>query len=265
MERKFIIYKHTSPSGKVYIGQTCTATWARWRRGKGYKRCTKFWNAIQKYGWDNFEHEIIYNNLSQDEANALEEMLIAQYMKEGVAYNTKPGGNNHAGWVMDDKMKLKISKANKGKKRTDEQKLRMSISAKKRPLSEGFIKHWSEQRGKPSPMAGKHHTEKTKRRISESLKSDNNSWRGQHHSKETIQKISEGKRGELNPMFGKPNPCAGSKWMNDGKNMKRVKKDEQSKYLELGWKYGVLRTQQYMNNLVERMKTNNPNKHIRST
>ena len=59
-ERRFIVYKHTSPNGKVYIGMTCLKPIQRWKKdGSGYKRNTHFWGAIQKYGWENFKHEIL--------------------------------------------------------------------------------------------------------------------------------------------------------------------------------------------------------------
>lgn len=54
------IYCYTSPSGKKYIGQTKTTLKERAKKNaKGYKGCKAFYNAIQKYGWDNFEIEIL--------------------------------------------------------------------------------------------------------------------------------------------------------------------------------------------------------------
>lgn len=54
------IYCYTSPSGKKYIGKTKTSlkTRAEYNQ-RGYKGCTAFYNAIQKYGWDNFQVEIL--------------------------------------------------------------------------------------------------------------------------------------------------------------------------------------------------------------
>jgi len=51
------IYKHTSPTGKCYIGQTVDIK-NRWKPS-AYRQCKKFHNAIKKYGWENFTHEII--------------------------------------------------------------------------------------------------------------------------------------------------------------------------------------------------------------
>lgn len=72
--KSFVIYKHTNLiNNKVYIGQTCQELSRRWRpHGEGYKDSPKFWTAIQKYGWENFAHEIIETDLTQEEANLRE-------------------------------------------------------------------------------------------------------------------------------------------------------------------------------------------------
>ena len=63
MDNNWCIYKHTlKEDGRVYIGQT-NSIQNRWKPS-AYKTCTYFYNAIQKYGWDNFEHEILLSNLT---------------------------------------------------------------------------------------------------------------------------------------------------------------------------------------------------------
>lgn len=86
---------HTSPSGKVYIGITCRPASVRWKSdGSGYKGHSYFWNAIQKYGWENFKHEILLCGLSRAEASEKEREYIALYRSndESFGYNLTSGG-----------------------------------------------------------------------------------------------------------------------------------------------------------------------------
>ena len=68
MNNLWCVYKHTSPSGKVYIGIAKDVK-HRWRNnGAGYKGSTRIANAIKKYGWDKLKHEILFQNLTREEA-----------------------------------------------------------------------------------------------------------------------------------------------------------------------------------------------------
>ena len=91
------IYVHINKiNGKMYIGQTCQTIQARWKDGRGYKESPYFWNAIQKYGWDTFEHIVLMENLSLEEANIFEEELIKKYntTNRNFGYNVYYGGDN---------------------------------------------------------------------------------------------------------------------------------------------------------------------------
>ena len=76
-ECRYFVYKHTSPSNKVYIGITQLNPEYRWNNGKGYIKNQYFYRAIQKYGWDNFKHEILFSGLTKQEACNKEIELIA--------------------------------------------------------------------------------------------------------------------------------------------------------------------------------------------
>ena len=80
MNNKFIVYKHVSPSGKIYIGITSQNPHKRWKKGEGYKT-QPFYGAVTKYGWDNISHEILFTNLTEDEAVQKESDLIKLYKK----------------------------------------------------------------------------------------------------------------------------------------------------------------------------------------
>lgn len=189
-KRKYCVYKHTNKiNGKVYIGQTGLKPERRWgNQGSGYKDSSYFFNAIQKYGWDNFEHEIISFNLTLEESNELEIELINKFDSRNPekGYNLKSGGSNGE---LAESTKLKLAKAATGRKMSEytKEKLRQSHI------------------GKPGPMLGKKHKEETKKKISEATKGENNPnygkkgeenprW-GTHWSEEVKSKISESHKG----------------------------------------------------------------------
>lgn len=113
----YIVYKHTSPSGKVYIGITSRTVNARWENGKGYKRNVAFSNVIKKYGWENIKHEIILENLCQSEAFYAEKYLIKWYKLHKLSYNITDGGEGTLG----------VPAWNKGKSWSDEVKKKFKI------------------------------------------------------------------------------------------------------------------------------------------
>ena len=112
----YFIYKHTNiNNNKVYIGQTCQIPRRRYGvNGLNYtKYNTYFGNAILKYGWDNFEHQIIQTTDTKEKADILEKMWISFYKKRNGVYNLTDGGEGNAGYVMSEETKLKISNSKK--------------------------------------------------------------------------------------------------------------------------------------------------------
>ena len=92
---KWAVYIHTNKTNnKKYVGITSSCPPSkRWGyNGINYRGCIKFWNAIKKYGWNNFEHDILFTNLTMEEANAKEKELIAKYDTMHSGYNQEPGG-----------------------------------------------------------------------------------------------------------------------------------------------------------------------------
>ena len=91
---KYNVYYHKNLiNNKYYIGITCQKPNHRWGKdGHNYSLQPKFFNAIQKYGWDNFEHIIYAEKLSQEQALALEKQLIEKYDSINCGYNISPYG-----------------------------------------------------------------------------------------------------------------------------------------------------------------------------
>ena len=110
----YTVYKHESPSGKVYIGVTSQKPEVRWHSGHGYADNEYFTRAIKKYGWGNIKHEIIYTGLSKEEAELKEIELINLYRSNDreFGYNIENGGSlsgKHSEYT-----RLKISNSLKG-------------------------------------------------------------------------------------------------------------------------------------------------------
>lgn len=95
---KGYIYRYISPSGKSYIGQTTTNPSRRANGGVGYQGCTAFYNAIQKYGWENFQLEILQEVESDNLIEELNQLEIDYIQKLNTlipfGYNMLEGGNN---------------------------------------------------------------------------------------------------------------------------------------------------------------------------
>ena len=74
LEKTYVVYLHRNKiNNKCYVGQTCQKPEARWGlNGNGYKDQIYFYRAIQKYGWNNFEHIILETNIPQDKINERE-------------------------------------------------------------------------------------------------------------------------------------------------------------------------------------------------
>lgn len=193
------VYMHTSPSGKIYIGITSQKPEYRWgENGKGYLKKNKngdyhqpaMANAILKYGWDNFIHDILFEDLSREDAEHKEFLLILLWESNNskYGYNIKNGGST--GKFPPETLKKK-SNAIKGEKHPNYGKHRSEETKKK--ISNTL-------KGSVSPMKGKHHSEETKRKLSELLKGkyieENNPMYGKTHTDEARKKMSEAKKGK---------------------------------------------------------------------
>ena len=166
-DRLWCVYIHTSPSNKKYIGITSKKPEVRWRNGNGYNHNKHFKNAIKKYGWDNFEHEIVAECLTEEEAQKMERELIEKY-------NTFNGNNGYN----------QTSGGEKGKEISDEMRRAQSELAKKCWNDEAYrqshIEYLKTLTGEKNPNYGNH-----------KLAGENHPNWGKHLNEETRRKIGE--------------------------------------------------------------------------
>lgn len=211
-EKKFFVYKHTSPSGKVYIGITSRNPKRRWKHGSGYSNNPYFTHAIQKYGWENFKHEILYEGLSKEEACEKEIELIKKYdsTNHNKGYNITIGGEYNSpskegrekislankGKVISDTTRLKISEARTGITMPNETRKKLSDSRKAMHI------HMSEEHKKKIIEAntGKNMSKETRNKIRQGLQ-------GKEKSELHKKRLSEARKGKY---MGKDNAIAES-------------------------------------------------------
>ena len=125
----YSVYAHINKlNGKVYIGQSSSPK-NRWKgRGISYKGCHHCYHAIKKYGWDNFHHVVLLSNLTKDEVNRAESILINYCGKLNISYNIAPGGFGIVG-PRSEEHKRNISKSLKGKPKSEAAKQHMKDNA----------------------------------------------------------------------------------------------------------------------------------------
>ena len=201
---KYFVYRHTTPSGKVYIGITCQKLSQRWANGKGYRGQRLFANSIQKYGWDNIKHEVLFEGLTKSEAEQKEIELISKYKAKGISLNSAMGGGLVRGWHQTDDTKALIS---------------------------------SLYTGEGNPQFGTHHSEKHKQKISEALK-------GRPRPQSVRDKISASNKGKSKSKSHRraiSESIKGRKFMHKNGQLKQVKPCDITLYETNGWVLGYIK------------------------
>ena len=136
----YFVYVHVNKTnGKRYVGVTSKPKPEhRWQNGSGYKENPHFYSAIQKYGWDGFEHIIIYSNLDKQEAMSMEKKLIKDWHTQDrkYGYNMTSGGEGTPDYHPSEETRAKLSRARMRENLSDETLRRRSEGLKGRKFSE---------------------------------------------------------------------------------------------------------------------------------
>lgn len=166
-----LIYKVTNLiNNKIYIGQTWETLTARLMKHKSRSsNCIKLYYAMNKYGRNNFQIELITICHTQKIADYWEQYFIIKFNSIKNGYNILFGGKTGS---------------RKGIKHTEETKQKMSNAKRGKP---------SLLKGKVGCMKGKKHTEEAKENMSKAKKLSpytGKSMLGKHHSEESKRKSS---------------------------------------------------------------------------
>lgn len=145
----YYVYIHINKiNNKKYVGITCQETVEdRWKNGKAYGRSPHFNAAIEKYGWDNFEHITLFDYIDEKSAFEIEKTLIKELKLQdpNYGYNIADGGDINP---------------MQGKHHTEEARQKMSQA-----LLDRYAEH-----PESHPWLGRNHTEETKEKMMYSSK-----------------------------------------------------------------------------------------------
>lgn len=114
----YTVYMHINKvNNKRYIGITKQKPEIRWGNGSHYKSSPHFYSSIQKYGWDGFEHIILFTCLSEEDAKIKEIELIKLYntTENNFGYNCTKGGDGVTGNKHTKEAIEKMRKASTGR------------------------------------------------------------------------------------------------------------------------------------------------------
>lgn len=139
-EKMFCVYVHTNKeNGKRYVGITSKLKPEhRWNGGRGYSENPHFYAAIQKYGWDGFEHTVLKDGLSEKDACVMERDLIRKWCTQDVryGYNMTSGGEGTPDYHPSEETRAKLSFARMKENLSEETLRRRSDGLRGRRFSE---------------------------------------------------------------------------------------------------------------------------------
>ncbi|MBN4054776.1 GIY-YIG nuclease family protein [Nitrospira defluvii] len=182
-----IVYKICNKeNGKLYIGQTIQSLKSR---KKDHRGCLDklshlaLYRAFRKYGFENFEWEVIHQAKDKADLDKMEKYYIQHYntMSPRYGYNLTYGGE---GGKHPLEVREKISDSLKGRVFSEITRKKLSKSLKRKYTKE------------KSSWWGRKHTEDEKQKMSKAQRGSNNHNFGKKASEATRRKMSEARKGE---------------------------------------------------------------------
>ena len=91
MKKNYVVYQHVTPDGMYYFGQTQNVE-QRWSNNGALYKGTALQPYIEKFGWDNIQHIVLFRDQTRENALWIEDFLITTAQEDGVCINKKRSG-----------------------------------------------------------------------------------------------------------------------------------------------------------------------------
>ena len=106
MESNYSVYQHVTPDGMYYFGQTQNVE-RRWRNNGVLYKGTALQPYIEKFGWENIQHIVLFRDQTKEDALFIENFLIETAREDGVCINKQRSGlvSKEEGYNQDRKKK----------------------------------------------------------------------------------------------------------------------------------------------------------------
>lgn len=217
----YTIYKITNKiDNKIYIGKHQTKDLNDGYMGSG----KKLKRAINKYGIENFEKEILFQFDSEIDMNAKEaELVTEEFCLREDTYNLCVGGQGGFSYINSNPELV-------AKRDTYENKSAGRIAANKILAKKYGSQNFTAKKLETDPVFRDEFRNKVSIGLKQKFEKDGHHWSGKHHSEETKRKMSKSKNaGFLNSQYG-------TMWITNGQENKKIKKDVD--YIPEGWYKG---------------------------
>ena len=91
MENNYSVYQHVTPDGMYYFGTTQNVE-RRWSNNGAEYKGTALQPYIEKYGWENIQHIVLFKDQTRENALWIEDFLITTAREDGVCINKQRSG-----------------------------------------------------------------------------------------------------------------------------------------------------------------------------
>ena len=141
MNNNYSVYQHVTPDGMYYFGQTQNVE-RRWRNnGVEYKR-TALQPYIEKFGWDNIQHIVLFREQTRENSLWIENFLIETAQEDGVCINKHRSGNVSKKEGYDQQKSKQYREQNKDKIKEQSKQYYQKKKLQKQLQPDGCLPLW---------------------------------------------------------------------------------------------------------------------------